>query len=122
MLHITANFDIVDLYNCSIVFRNVTRLFNVQCLGPTNFTNANITTNAILYNCPLDCFFNRSITMIDMSRTINATRLQIGMNVSYYLSSNLFPNFHAICGKKSFRATLMVTSVSIVMLVSIFVK
>ncbi|CAF0981680.1 unnamed protein product [Adineta ricciae] len=96
---IPTNFDIVDLYNCNIVFENTRQVFNIKCLGPSNFTNANITTNTILYNCPLDCFFNRSITMIDISRTINAARLQIGTNVSYYLSSNLFPNFHAICGQ-----------------------
>ncbi|UJR29646.1 hypothetical protein I4U23_017194 [Adineta vaga] len=91
---IPSDFSIINMYNCTAVLNSS---FNLECLGPSNFTKSNITTNAILYNCPLDCFFNRNLTTIDMSRTVNATRRQIGSNITYYLSSNLFPNFQVTC-------------------------
>ncbi|CAF4081123.1 unnamed protein product, partial [Adineta steineri] len=95
---IPADLDIIDLYNCIASPKPNNLRFNFKCLGPSNFTKINTTANTTLYNCPINCFFDRNRTTIDMIQSVNVTRQQTGINATYYLISNLFPNFQVICG------------------------
>lgn len=99
---ISPDLDVVHLRSCRESPSYNLGTFELKCLGPSNFTTANQT---ILYNCPLDCSFDRNVTTIDTSRTVNVTRQQLGLSINYTLTSNLFPNFHIICDEVAAQGT-----------------
>jgi hypothetical protein len=92
-----SEFGIMSLKNCSAL-GNPTYIFDIQCLGPLNFNNTNITMNVTLFNCPLNCFFNWNTTQIDKTRSINVSRQLYPSSLVYYLTSNLFSVNQVICG------------------------
>ncbi|CAF1474163.1 unnamed protein product [Adineta steineri] len=95
---IPSDVDVIELYNCIASPTYFNLRFNFKCLGPSSFIKINTTANTTLYNCPINCFFDRNHTTIDMTQSVNITRQQTGINATYYLFSNLFPNFQVICG------------------------
>jgi hypothetical protein len=93
----SSEFGIIYLKNCS-TSPNYGNIFDIKCLAPLNFINTNITMNASLYNCPLDCFFNWNTTPINKTPSINVSRQLYGSSVSYYFASNVLSRNQTICG------------------------
>jgi hypothetical protein len=94
----TSAIGIMHLQDCSASPNN-SHIFDLKCLGSLNFITTNITMNTTLYNCPLDCSFDWNTTEINIKQSVNVSRRSVGSSISYYLISNIFPNFKIFCGQ-----------------------